>query len=123
MAGYEMPAIFVLHDFHEFLRDSAEVRRRLREAYEPCLAKDKFVVVCSPVKDIPSEVEREIALIKLPMPDSVELEGVLRGESKALTASGASCDLSDESVYLLTQSLQGLTFNEARVQTYGFAQK
>ena len=31
------PAIFHLKDFHEALRESAEIRRRLRDVYEVCL--------------------------------------------------------------------------------------
>ncbi len=36
IAAHPGPAIFHLKDFHEPLRDSAEVRRRLRDVYESC---------------------------------------------------------------------------------------
>jgi hypothetical protein len=53
-------AIFHLKDFHEPLRESAEIRRRLRDLYESCRDRRKFVVITSPVRFIPEELERSI---------------------------------------------------------------
>ena len=53
------PAIFHLKDFHEPMRDAPEIRRRLRDLYESCFDRGKFVVISSPVKFIPEELERE----------------------------------------------------------------
>jgi len=112
--SYNRPAIFLLKDFHEFIRDSAEVRRRCRDAYYTCLNTGRFVAICSPVKFIPSEIEREVAFCKLPMPDLTELESLLREEAKALARPGGSDELSPEAGYTLSRALQGLSFNEAR---------
>src|SRR5215831_17787136 len=46
------PALFVLKDFHEPMRDTPEIRRRVRDLYDLCLDHRKFVLVCSPVKAI-----------------------------------------------------------------------
>src|SRR5271166_4931758 len=40
-------AIFHLKDFHEPLRESAEIRRRLRDVYDNCIDRQKFVVITS----------------------------------------------------------------------------
>src|SRR5215475_3791085 len=40
--AHEGEGIFHLKDFHEPLRDSAEVRRRLRDLYQGCLDRNKF---------------------------------------------------------------------------------
>jgi len=62
-----------LKDFHEPLRESAEIRRRLRDVYENCLGQKKFVVITSPVRFIPEEIERSIMFVELRPPDVVEL--------------------------------------------------
>ena len=74
-------AIFHLMDFHEPLRESAEIRRRLRDIYESCRNKRKFVVITSPVRSIPEEIERSLLFIELRTPDLVELTAFLREES------------------------------------------
>ena len=74
-------AIFHLKDFHEPLRESAEIRRRLRDIYESCLDQRKFVVITSPVRSIPEEIERSLLFIELRPPDLVELTAFLREES------------------------------------------
>ncbi|HEX5227103.1 MAG TPA: AAA family ATPase, partial [Bryobacteraceae bacterium] len=61
--------IFHLKDFHEPLRDSAEIRRRLRDTYDACLGRQKFVVITSAVRFVPEEVERSILFLELRTPD------------------------------------------------------
>lgn len=120
VVSYPTPAIFLLKDFHEFIQQSAEVRRRLRDVYHACLRTRKAVVVCSPVKVVPPEIEREVAFLKLPMPDLIELESLLAEEASGL---GATDELGPEARYILGRALQGLTFDEARhAIRFAFAQ-
>ncbi len=58
IAAHPDAAIFHLKDFHEPLRESPEIRRRLRDLYESCRDQRKYVVISSPVRSIPEEVER-----------------------------------------------------------------
>src|SRR5450759_1681792 len=60
IAAHADAAIFHLRDFHEPLRESAEIRRRLRDIYESCRGQRKFVVITSPVRAIPEELERSL---------------------------------------------------------------
>lgn len=107
IASHAEPGIFHLKDFHEQLRDSPETRRRLRDVYDSCLDRSKFVVISSPVRFIPEEVERSLIYLELRPPDLVELVAFLREEA------GADCP--EEAVLLqLARSLQGLTLDEAR---------
>jgi SpoVK/Ycf46/Vps4 family AAA+-type ATPase len=109
IAAHENPAVFHLKDFHEPLRESPEIRRRLRDVHESCLDRDKFVVISSPVRFIPEEVERSILFLELRPPDQVELAAFLREEAQRRGA------LEDgEEVEQLTPALQGLTLDEAR---------
>ncbi len=107
IADYRGAGIFHLKDFHEPLRESAEIRRRLRDLHESCLDREKFIVITSPVRFIPEELERSILFVELRPPDQVELIDFLREEIGA----------EHESDALLRQfavALQGLTLDEAR---------
>lgn len=108
--AYPTPAFFLLKDLHDYLRECPDVRRRLRDAYHGCVNSGKFIFICSPVKEIPTEIEREIAFIKLPMPDLGELEALVRDEGKVLAGQGPEPQVG----YVLARALQGLSYNEAR---------
>ena len=105
IATYRGPAIFHLKDFHEPLRESSEIRRRLRDVYESCLDRQKFVVITSPVHFIPEELERSVMFLELRPPDAIELVEFLRAETN-----GAS----DEVLRQVARALVGLTLDEAR---------
>jgi SpoVK/Ycf46/Vps4 family AAA+-type ATPase len=110
IAAYSQPAIFHLRDFHEPLRDSPEIRRRMRDLYETCVDTGKFVVITSPVRFIPDELERTVLFLELRQPDVVELAEFLKEESARTNSS----DTSQEVLTQLARALQGLTLDEAR---------
>ena len=110
IAAHQHAAIFHLKDFHEPLRESPEVRRRLRDLYESCLDQQKFVVISSPVRFIPEEVERDILYVELRPPDLIELSELLRSEARQLSAP----EVSEEILGQLARALQGVTLQEAR---------
>ena len=102
--AHEGAGIFHLKDFHEPLRESAEVRRRLRDVQETCLDRHKFVVITSAVRFVPEEIERSILYLEMRPPDVVELVEFLREETGE----------SQEGVlYQFARALQGLTLDEA----------
>ncbi|HLK09843.1 MAG TPA: AAA family ATPase [Candidatus Binatia bacterium] len=113
-AAHAGPGIFLLKDFHEALRDAPDVRRRLRDVYAACLDRSKLVVVCSPVRMVPEEIERQIVYVELAVPDLHELVAYLRREAPALAAGGAAVDTGEQTVFQLARALQGLTLDEAR---------
>ncbi len=96
--------IFHLKDFHEALRGSAEIRRRMRDVYEHLLDQGKFVVISSPVRFIPEELERSMIFLELRPPDFVELVEFLKEETSA----------SEETLHGVARALQGLTLDEAK---------
>lgn len=100
-------AIFHLKDFHEPLRDSPETRRRLRDLYESCRDRRKFIVISSPVRSIPEEVERSLLFIELRPPDVIELAAFLHDE---LGGAGPG----EARLQQMARALQGLTLDEAR---------
>jgi len=109
IATVEGSGIFHLKDFHEPLRESSEIRRRLRDLHEICFDKQKFVVISSPVQGIPDELDRSMVLIELRPPDKIELKQFEREELRAEKTEA------DEAVLQqLAIALQGLTLDEAR---------
>jgi len=104
-------AIFHFRDFHDALRDSPEVRRRLRDVYESCLDQRKFVVISSPVRLDSKELERAILFLELRTPDQVELVEFL-GEEIRRIAPGR--EPGEPVLHQLARALQGLTLDEAR---------
>ena len=114
IAAQKGPAIFHLKDFHEPLRDSADVRRRLRDLYQSCLDQRKFVVISSPVHFVPEELDREMAFFEPGPPDLVELVDFVREEARQIPKRGMTVDGSEETVQQLARTLQGLTLDEAR---------
>jgi SpoVK/Ycf46/Vps4 family AAA+-type ATPase len=102
---YAHAGIFHLKDFHEPLRDSAEIRRRLRDLYTNCLDKRKFIVVSSAVRAIPEELDRSFLYIELRTPDVIELAEFLRDEG---------LDADEGLRQQFARALQGLTLDEAR---------
>jgi len=114
IATHSDAAIFHLKDFHEPMRDSAGVRRRLRDLYQICLDRQKFIVITSPLRVIPEEIESSLAVIDLLPPDLTELVEFLRSEADQITAREAHADTSEEILYQLARTLQGLTLDEAR---------
>ena len=105
IAAYPDAAIFHLRDFHEPLRESAETRRRLRDIYESIRGQRKFVVITSPVRSIPEELERSLLFLELRPPDLVEVMAFLREESG---------EANDALLHQLAPALLGLTLDESR---------
>jgi SpoVK/Ycf46/Vps4 family AAA+-type ATPase len=114
IAAHNDPAIFHLKDFHEPLREYPEVRRRLRDLYQACLDQRKFVVISSPVRFIPEEVERDLVYLELRPPDLIELVGFLRDEAQQISARGGNVDASEATLDQIARALRGLTLGEAR---------
>src|ERR1039458_7357347 len=105
------PAIFHLKDFHEALRESAEIRRRLRDVYQRSLQRRKFVVITSPVRSLPEEVERSVVYLDLRPPDVVELEEFLGGEVARISP---GIEIGANLLRQLAGTLRGLSLDEVR---------
>ena len=105
IVAHGKPGVFHLQDFHEALRDSAEVRRRVRDLYAVARGTGKYVVISAPVQAIPEEVERSMVYLEIRPPDEVELVDFLRDEAPG----------TDEALlHQLGRALLGLTLDEVQ---------
>jgi SpoVK/Ycf46/Vps4 family AAA+-type ATPase len=114
IAEHNDRGIFQLKDFHQYMCDDPGVRRRLRDLYELCLDSGKFVVITSPLRLVPEELSRQIALVELHAPDLEELTEFLRLETAAISRQGSKVDTSESTIFAMARALQGLTLDESR---------
>ena len=112
--AYKDSAIFHLKDFHEPLRESPEVRRRLRDLHQSCRDRWKFTVISSPVRGIPEELDRSLMFVELRLPDLVELVQFLREETRDMSDQNGGTSISEATLHQFGRALQGLTLEEAR---------
>ena len=106
-------AIFVLKDFHAFL-DRPEVVRALRDLVGALKQSFKTLVLLSPVMAIPRELEKDMTVIDLPLPDGNEIAGILeamlatvRNDPRVSVAAGP--ELKER----IVKAALGLSANEA----------
>ena len=114
IAAHKERGIFQLKDFHSFACDDTAIRRRLRDLYELCIDSGKFIVITSPLRVMPEELNRQMALVELGAPDFGELAEFLRREAEAIACQGSAVDRSESILFAMVRALQGLTLDEAR---------
>jgi hypothetical protein len=78
MASEDSAALLVLPNFHRLL-GSAEIVQAVAHAIAAGKRDRTFVVVLSPVLQIPPELEKLFAVLEHPLPDRAQLEAVARG--------------------------------------------
>ena len=71
-------ALYVLKDFHPFMDDHLIVRR-LRDVEMALKKSYKTLVLLSPILRVPPELEKDITVVDLPLPDADDLEASLKG--------------------------------------------
>lgn len=107
------PGLWVLRDFHPFLRDHTVVRR-LREAAFELEAGAKTIILLGPVLKIPPELEKEITVVDFALPTEPELSAMLEGIITASSKHGQiEVNLDRRQRGRLVQACLGLTAVEA----------
>ena len=112
MDGKE-PAIYLFKDFHPFLEDP-HVIRRLRDVEFDLRGTYKSILLTAPVLNLPTELQKSISIIDIPLPDEEELFGLLN--TMAVSVSKSNPDvikLNKSKAKELARAAQGLTLSEA----------
>jgi SpoVK/Ycf46/Vps4 family AAA+-type ATPase len=113
IAGRTEPALFQLKDFHDPMREAADVRRRLRDLFALCAERGQYVVITSPVRQIPDELVTNLLYFELTMPDFIEIRAFLDERAAAVTKAGVWVDTRETTLDLMTRALQGLSLDES----------
>jgi SpoVK/Ycf46/Vps4 family AAA+-type ATPase len=105
--------LFVLRDYHHYLNDPVVVRK-LRDAAHALKTTRKNVIFLSPVLKIPTELEKEIAVIDYQLPEKKEIEEIVRKITSNLdVAHNQEVLKSPEKLDKIVEAALGLTAEEA----------
>jgi hypothetical protein len=106
-------AIYILKDFHHFMEEEIIVRL-LRDITVKLKKSYKTVIIVAPQLKIHSDLEKDITVFDLPLPNADELDAVLK---KLLVpykdSSKVEVDLSPQLLEKVIQGTLGLTLKEA----------
>lgn len=106
-------AIYILKDFHKYL-EAQEIVRQLRDLGKALSLTRKTLIILSPVLKLPTELEKEMTILDLPLPTFDELNALL---TDTIGTPGASrrfqVNLKAGERDALVKAAQGLTLKEA----------
>ncbi|BCW23930.1 ATPase [Arthrobacter sp. NtRootC7] len=113
------PTIFVFFDLHHFLGSQGRPAEpvMVRAVQDAALAfrtgeVPHTLIIVSPGMTLPTDLEKEVTVVDLPLPTAGEIEGVL-DEIVGANAASIVVDLSTDDRMRLIQAAQGLTLGEA----------
>ncbi|RYG75628.1 AAA family ATPase, partial [bacterium] len=111
---YESPesTVFLLKDFHPYMRDS-RVIRLLRDIAARLRGRTQTLILMGPSLSLPNELEKDITVVDFPLPGPAEIEAILDRASDAVRGTpGVSVDPSETEREVIVKSAQGLTRDE-----------
>lgn len=103
-------AIFLLKDFHAYMKDYRVVRL-LRDLSSRLRGRAQTLVLCAPSLTLPVELEKDITVIDFPLPERAEIEAMLDLALSATESQGITKP-TDEERELIVKSAYGLTMHE-----------
>jgi SpoVK/Ycf46/Vps4 family AAA+-type ATPase len=113
------PTIFVFFDLHHFLgAQSRPAEPTMVRAVQDAAAAFRTgevphtLIIASPGLTLPTDLEKEVTVVDLPLPSAGDIEGVL-DEIVGANAASIVVDLSADDRQRLIQAAQGLTLGEA----------
>ena len=107
----DTPAVFVLRDFHQCWDKQPVVIRKLRNLAQRLKYTHHTILITTPTREIPEELEDAAVRVVYPPPDMLELKLLLE---KLLATPGARHDLSPLSRDRLLRAALGLSSNQAQ---------
>jgi len=107
----DSPAVFVLRDFHQCWDKQPVVIRKLRNLAQRLKYTHHTILITTPTREIPAELEDAAVRVVYPPPDMVELKLLLE---QLLATPGARHDLSPPTRDRLLRAALGLSSNQAQ---------
>ncbi len=105
-------ALILLRDFHPYLND-VRVIRLLRDLYPRLYETRRTLILLSPILKLPPELEKEVAVLEMPLPSRDEIAQKLRDIVLHVSDKpGITTELTPEEFDELVQAAQGLTMEE-----------
>ncbi len=114
IAAYPPDHIFLVKDFHPYLKDT-HVVRKLRDLVTSLPEQNKTLLFMGPECEIPVDLQKEAIKLELPLPGLAELADELKSVMKEQKAeTGRTLKISTEEKEKLLKAVLGLTAREAR---------
>ncbi len=105
-------SIFLLKDFHPYLKDPRSIRL-LRDLAQKLRVRSQTLVLVSPSLNLPNDLEKDVTVLDLGLPSAVEIQATLDKVIAAVKDNPAfQVDLSAEQKEELVRTAQGLTLDE-----------
>lgn len=76
-------AFFILKDFHPYMKDPT-IQRKLRDLHNSLKGTRKTLVLLSPQVVIPTDLQKSITIVDLPLPDYSEMDELLADRVKRM---------------------------------------
>ncbi len=119
--------LYLLADYHDYF-ENKEIRTRLRILSQELKYSRKHIIILSPIVPIPVELEKEITVLEVPLPDKPELRKTLKvliseigqGSQKQLQPDRELEEQLVNAALGLTIHEADLAFSRALVETNGF---
>lgn len=73
--------IFVLYDFHPYLKDPI-IQRKVRDIAQIYKEEANNIIMVSPVTNIPEELQKDVTFLEMKLPDEKELEKIMETTAK-----------------------------------------
>lgn len=112
--AHEAPeyTVFLLKDFHAYLKDYRVVRV-LRDLAVRLRSRAQTIVILSPTLNLPVELEKDVSVMDYPLPAVDELGATLDSAMKAIAGTpGVEDTITPQHREELIQAAQGLTLEE-----------
>ena len=109
--SFSEKALFVLKDFHAFMEEGLVVRR-LRDIASGLKKSYKTLVILSPILTVPPELEKDITVIDLPLPDEDDLKITLKGFLDSVQGK-VQIQVDEELEERVVKASLGFTINQA----------
>lgn len=104
------PTLFIIKDIHKILEIGIKEVRFLRDIAVRFETRKHNLILLSPTINLPSDIEKQVAVIDWALPDTSELESVLRLAENELSPDLVTINGKREEII---QAMRGLTLTEA----------
>lgn len=114
VASHDAPALFLFKDLHPYLKDghpsASMIIRMIRDLVPQLKNSQRTMLWLSPVLYIPSELEKEVTVLDLPLPAETEYREILDGFVQDYKDDPrVSIDLDEDGIDGIVKACQGLT--------------
>lgn len=111
--GNPRGAIFIFKDFDPYI-SAPSIERKLRDVAHILPRTSKTLVILSPVMKIPSHLEKDVTVVDFPLPNFMELKGILERMLRHVQKNqNITIDLDEPGQEAFVKAALGLTETEA----------